>query len=103
MSDGDHVTGRKIKQGRKAGLLIRAGERWSMNRMVSKGFTQQVSSKQNLKQRRKQAVRTPRGTSTPRTGLHVGRLWGMACTACRHKSKSPKWLVWSEEGESTEG
>lgn len=70
MSDGDHVTGRTIKQGRKAGLLlIGAGERWSMNRMASKGFTQELSSKQNhcKKQRRKQAVRTPRGTSVPRT------------------------------------
>lgn len=56
MSDGDHVTGRTIKQGRKAGLLlIGAGKRWSMNRMASKDFTQELSSKQNhcKKQRRK--------------------------------------------------
>lgn len=40
MPEGDDVTGRKIKQGRRAGLAIGEGERHSISRMASKGFTQ---------------------------------------------------------------
>lgn len=40
MPEGDYVTGRKIKQGRRAGLATGAGERCSISRMASKGFTQ---------------------------------------------------------------
>lgn len=43
MSDGDYVTGRKIKQGRRAGVAIGAEERWSINRIAREGFTQQMT------------------------------------------------------------
>lgn len=37
MPEGDYMTGRKIKQGRRAGLAIGAGERHSISRMARKG------------------------------------------------------------------
>lgn len=75
-----------------------------MNRMVSKGFTQQVNSKQNLKQTRNGAVKTPgggvgQGVSKERVQQASGKALGNA-RVCMHKSKSPEWPAQKEEGES---
>lgn len=56
---------------------------YSIHRMASKGFTQEVLSKQHQKQTRKPAVRAPGGGGCCKQRVQqVGRLWGMACAMC---------------------
>lgn len=80
--------GRKTQQGRRAGCVMGVEERRSINPVVSKGLTQ-VTSRQKLKEMRKQALWTPEGgeRSKWRVQLVVGRLWGMPCPVCAQESR----------------